>query len=72
MKSLALIDRATYIDISDYNMIVNGWIDWSRTHTRYAMEESSVLRVFVSFLSWIRLSEQEISCLKYRKIPRWS
>ena len=50
MKSLALIDRATYIDISDYNMIVNGWLDWVKNTYKYAMEESDTLRTFVKFL----------------------
>ena len=49
-KSIAMIDRCMYIDVSNYDMIVKGWFEWlEETHGDVA-EEIPLLRYFIKFL----------------------
>jgi len=49
-KSIAMIDRCLYIDMSDYNMIVDGWFEWLEEKYKSAIMENSLLRSFIRFL----------------------
>ena len=49
-KSVAMIDRCLYIDVSNYDMIVNGWFEWLEEEYKEDMAENDLLRSFVRFL----------------------
>jgi len=49
-KSIAMIDRCMYIDVSNYDMIVNGWFEWLEETYGDVAEEIPLLRYFMKFL----------------------
>ena len=49
-KSIAMIDRCMYIDMSNYDMLVNGWFEWLEETYRDVAEETPLLRYFIKFL----------------------
>lgn len=49
-KSIAMIDRCIYIDISNYDMITKGWFEWLEEEYGDIMIENDLLRSFVRFL----------------------
>jgi hypothetical protein len=49
-KSIAMIDRCTYIDMSDYDMITKGWFEWLDEEYGDVMAENDLLRSFIRFL----------------------
>ena len=50
IKSIAMIDRCTYIDMSNYEMIVKGWFEWLEEEYAIILQEDDLLRSFVKFL----------------------
>lgn len=50
MKSVAMIDRCTYIDMSNYEMIANGWLEWVEKKYTPILQENELLAHFVRFL----------------------
>jgi len=49
-KSVAMIDRCIYIDMSNYDMIVDGWFEWLEEEYKDVIAENDVLRSFIRFL----------------------
>ena len=49
-KSIAMIDRCLYIDMSDYNMIIDGWFEWLEEKYKSATMDNDILRNFIRFL----------------------
>jgi len=49
-KSIAMIDRCMYIDMSNYEMIVSGWLKWLDEEYGELAEENELLRYFIKFL----------------------
>jgi hypothetical protein len=49
-KSIAMIDRCLYIDMSNYDMIVDGWFEWLEEEYKDVIAESDILRSFIRFL----------------------
>ena len=49
-KSIAMIDRCLYIDMSDYNMIIDGWFEWLEEKYKNATMDNDILRKFIRFL----------------------
>ncbi len=49
-KSVSTIDRCLYIDMSNYDMIVDGWFEWVEKEYRESIAENDLLRSFIRFL----------------------
>ena len=48
-KSIAMIDRCLYIDMSDYNMIIDGWFEWLEEKYKSATMDNDICLLYTSY-----------------------